>query len=146
MELIDTCLLDLRGKPTPFLHVYHHSATLVLCWTNIVWQSCVQWVPIVINLGVHVMMYLYYGLQALRVDCWWKRYLTMLQIVQFVVGVVACVAVLSSRVAAVFGVPGALPCHGHTYGAFFGIGILLSYLYLFIVFFRATYKPKAKEQ
>ena len=27
-ELADTALLILRGRPTPFLHVYHHACTL----------------------------------------------------------------------------------------------------------------------
>lgn len=100
-------LLALRGKPLPFLHVYHHAAcapasakhaircrcrnasscsssprqpishrnpaadpflplpyvcsTLVLCWTQLVAKSTMQWVPIVLNLMVHVPMYFYYA-------------------------------------------------------------------------------------
>jgi fatty acid elongase 3 len=57
VELLDTCLLVLRGKPTPFLHVYHHSATLVLCWSQLLAQSCMQWIPIQMNLTVHIIMY-----------------------------------------------------------------------------------------
>lgn len=54
IELIDTFLLALRGKPIPFLHAYHHAATLVLCWSQLLAESCIQWLPIVINLLVHV--------------------------------------------------------------------------------------------
>lgn len=35
-------------------------------------------------------MYCYYTLHALGFDIWWKKYLTMLQIVQFVVGSAKC--------------------------------------------------------
>ena len=34
-ELLDTMLLALRGRPTPTLHVFHHAATLVLCWSQV---------------------------------------------------------------------------------------------------------------
>jgi len=142
VELFDTVLLALRGRETAFLHVYHHAATLVLCWSNLLWQSCVQWVPISINLGIHVVMYLYFGLHALGFDCWWKKYLTMMQIVQFVAAVAACLFVLSSRILYDFGVPFTYRCHGDYFGACFGVAILLSYLYLFIVFYRSNYKDK----
>jgi len=64
LELSDTVLLCLRGKPLPFLHVYHHAATLVLTWTQLVAKSGVQWIPILLNLMVHVPMYYYYAVSA----------------------------------------------------------------------------------
>ena len=66
LELSDTVLLCLRGKPLHFLHVYHHAATLVLTWTQLVAKSGVQWVPIVLNLSVHVPMYYYYAVRSSR--------------------------------------------------------------------------------
>jgi uncharacterized membrane protein YqhA len=33
---------------------------------------CSRWVIIVINLGVHVLLYAYYGFYELKVDLWWK--------------------------------------------------------------------------
>jgi len=32
-----------------------------------------QWVIIVINLGVHVLLYAYYGLYEMKVNIWWKK-------------------------------------------------------------------------
>ena len=72
IELIDTIFLCLRKKATPFIHVYHHAITLQLCWTQLASESCMQWVIIVINLGVHILLYSYYGLYEMKVNVWWK--------------------------------------------------------------------------
>jgi hypothetical protein len=80
-ELLDTVILVLRKKPVIFLHEYHHAATLFLCWIQLDQHSTVQWVPITINLLVHVVMYYYYTLASLKIHVWWKKYLTQFQIV-----------------------------------------------------------------
>src|SRR5665213_1748221 len=97
VELFDTVLLALRNKPLDFLHWYHHAATLLLCWMQLRAQTCVQWlgvfcvhcggplrvfvsVVIYVNLFVHIIMYAYYGMAALGMSPWWKRYLTQLQV------------------------------------------------------------------
>jgi fatty acid elongase 3 len=144
VELFDTVLLVLRNKPTPFLHTYHHAATLVLCWSQLRAQSCVQWVPIVINLFIHVVMYMYYALHALRIDVWWKKYLTMLQIIQFVVGLVGCFGGLLPRTLFDLGVTSLPRCHGEYEGAFFGIGVLATYLYLFVELYKQSYSKGGK--
>jgi len=142
VELFDTVLLVLRGKPTPFLHVYHHAATLVLCWSQMRAQSCLQWAVIIINLFVHIVMYLYYALHALGIDVWWKRYLTVTQIVQFVVALSACVIGLLSRTLNALGVWWLPRCHGEWLGAYFGVGVLATYLYLFVELYKDMYKAK----
>lgn len=147
VELFDTVLLVLRGRPTPFLHVYHHAATLCLCWSQLRAESCVQSVPIVLNCWVHFFMYGYYGLHAMGVRVWWKRLLTSGQIAQFVVALVACVAALGSRAAhdlmraAGYAGSRALPprCWGSYEGAAIGIGVIASYLVLFVRMYRSTY-------
>lgn len=70
LELIDTAFLCLRGKPTPFIHVYHHAITIYFAWLHLVNHTCICWMMSTINLGVHVLLYTYYGLAALGIDIW----------------------------------------------------------------------------
>lgn len=136
-EFLDTFLLALRKKPIAFLHAYHHGATLFLTWNQLIEHSSPQWVPIVINLWVHVLMYYYYAMSALRIRIWWKKYLTTLQIVQFIIDVSAVGYAYTSFILSGFD---SNVCYGTTRGALVGLGILTSYLLLFIRFYIQTYK------
>merc|ERR1712150_202043 len=91
IELADTVFFIMRKKDEQltFLHVYHHF-TMIINW----WMA-VKWVPVgqsffvgSINSFVHMLMYTYYALAALgphmQKYLWWKRYMTRIQLIQFV--------------------------------------------------------------
>ncbi|GJD12715.1 Putative elongation of fatty acids protein 1 [Galdieria sulphuraria] len=139
VELFDTFLLVARKKPVTFLHEYHHAATLVLCWIEQREYSTVQWVPIFLNLGVHVIMYYYFAMTALKRELWWKRYLTSLQIFQFIIDVFVCSYAYGVFILNGFDFD---KCYGTELGAIAGIVVLFSYLALFVRFYMNTYKKK----
>lgn len=90
-DFLDTIWFVLRKKQShiSFLHVFHHSYVPTVAYV------ATRWIPVVpnamsfpfINSAIHVVMYAYYLLAtfpALRPHLWWKRYLTGLQMLQFV--------------------------------------------------------------
>lgn len=93
VELLDTAFFVLRKKHSQvtFLHIFHHS---VLPWS---WWWGITLTPAggmgsfhaMINAMVHVVMYSYYGLSAagprFHKYLWWKKYMTAIQLTQFIV-------------------------------------------------------------
>ncbi len=156
----------------------------MLCWTQLADDTACQWVPIGLNLAVHVVMYRraqaglpdanehvpipnrhrylvltltahttrptshsYYALATLGVHPWWKRHLTAAQITQFALDVPSCAAALALRINAEqrwgwFG--GAnTHCRGTHRAAYVGIGLLATYLALFVQLYRQSYNSTA---
>jgi hypothetical protein len=145
VELVDTVFLVLKKKKLAFLHVFHHAATAVLCFNQLEGQTSVQWVVITLNLFVHVIMYYYYYATAGGAKIWWKRYLTTLQITQFIIDLfVTYFATYTHFAMSRFrSLPNMGDCAGSESAAIFGVSLLTSYLLLFIAFYRATYKKGA---
>ncbi|KAF5915463.1 hypothetical protein HPG69_014784 [Diceros bicornis minor] len=90
VEYLDTVFFILRKKnnQVSFLHVYHHCTMFTLWWIGIKWVAGGQaFFGAQLNSFIHVVMYSYYGLTAfgpwIQKYLWWKRYLTMLQLIQF---------------------------------------------------------------
>jgi len=148
VELIDTVFLALKKKPLAFLHVFHHAATALLCYNQLQGRTPVSWTVIVLNLGVHVIMYYYYYGTAGGRKFWWKRHVTTMQIFQFVIDLFivyyASAQLFIHRYRPLFPsfVPESADCAGTENAALFGCGLLSSYLILFIHFFFKTYVTK----
>ncbi|GFO18908.1 elongation of very long chain fatty acids protein [Plakobranchus ocellatus] len=95
IELLDTVFFILRKKfnQVSFLHVFHHGIMPVSWWFG------VKLVPggfgtfhSLLNSFIHLMMYTYYGLSAMgpafQKYLWWKKYMTKMQITQFILVVI----------------------------------------------------------
>uniref|UniRef100_F6H8Z8 very-long-chain 3-oxoacyl-CoA synthase n=2 Tax=Vitis vinifera TaxID=29760 RepID=F6H8Z8_VITVI len=85
VEFIDTFLIILSGsiKRLSFLHVYHHTVVLIMCYIWLHTSQSLMPVALVTNASVHVLMYTYYLSCTLGWRPRWKRVVTDVQIVQF---------------------------------------------------------------
>jgi len=86
-ELIDTLILLLKAKPVIPLHIYHHAMMVFggWAWNYYGWLEG-SWWCVFVNSVIHFFMYIYYTLAILKIDVWWKKHLTSLQIFQFMTG------------------------------------------------------------
>jgi hypothetical protein len=90
-ELLDTVFVLLRKSTVPHfgMQVFHHAGVIPMCWLWLETRQSLQFGGLLFNTLVHIVMYWYYALQALGYkQIWWKRYITHLQIVQFLTSLV----------------------------------------------------------
>jgi len=86
-------VLGKKWRQLSFLHVYHHTTIFLFYWLNSnVFYDGDIFLTIVLNGFIHTVMYTYYFICMHTKDkstgkslpIWWKSYLTMMQMVQFV--------------------------------------------------------------
>ncbi|XP_037936318.1 elongation of very long chain fatty acids protein 4-like [Teleopsis dalmanni] len=137
LEFADTIFFILRKKyeQLSFLHIYHHSTMFPLWWIAIKWvPTGSTFFPTLINSFVHVVMYTYYGLSAfgptIRKYLWWKKYLTLLQLTQFTVGLLWAVQAIVYN------------CDFPTWINYATMFYMISFLILFGRFYTLKYKRK----
>jgi fatty acid elongase 3 len=135
-EFADTLFLVLRQKPLLFLHVYHHASTVVVAYLGLYDNASYCWIACFQNCFVHVLMYYYYGRSTLGpYRPWWKRYLTMLQMVQFWINMLGLVSFAALRLAGIY-------CAGTWMTWFVSFSVNASFYVLFQLFFNESYKKE----
>jgi len=150
-EFVDTLILVARKKPLIFLHVYHHFIMPFVCWSGLQGNwSMALWLSAFWNSLVHVIMYSYYSASCLGYSFWWKKYLTMIQIGQFILGVVYTTSFFCFYVKDL-AFQSAWPfisftrgCAGELWAVFFMYGVNCSFLVLFTMWYLDTYNSKKK--
>lgn len=103
VDLLDTVIFSLRKKSSQitFLHVFHHFSMVCNAWAGVKFVAGGQtFFLAMLNSFVHVIMYSYYGFSAMGPSVqkylWWKKYLTQLQLLQFLVIMVHSIVNVSS--------------------------------------------------
>ncbi|KAH8288299.1 hypothetical protein KR054_000483 [Drosophila jambulina] len=95
MDLAETVFFVMRKKDRQisFLHVFHHTIMCVFGYMYITFSGYggLLFPVCLLNVAVHVIMYTYYYLSSVSAEVqaslWWKKYITIVQLVQFFLGV-----------------------------------------------------------
>ncbi|XP_017836175.2 elongation of very long chain fatty acids protein F-like [Drosophila busckii] len=102
IDLLDTVFFVLRKsyKQITFLHVYHHAMMVfAVYWVSRLYGFGAQFAVLgLLNSFVHAIMYYYYFISAmypsLKQSIWWKQYITITQLLQFVLIGAQCLWIL----------------------------------------------------
>lgn len=89
-DLLDTLFIVLKKKSNQlsFLHCYHHGGMVLATYMSSKWLPGGPAIMLgVVNTLVHMVMYSYYFLTALKPELkkslWWKKHITQIQLAQF---------------------------------------------------------------
>ncbi|KAG1142921.1 hypothetical protein G6F37_006019 [Rhizopus arrhizus] len=135
-EVVDTAIILIKGRRSSLLQTYHHSGAMITMWSGIRYKAQPIWIFVVFNSLIHSIMYMYYAFTSIGLHPPGKRYLTSMQISQFLVG-------MSTAISYLF-VPDCLQTPGQRFAVGLNIAYLLPLTYLFVDFARKTYgKRKA---
>ena len=145
VELVDTFFLLIRKNPVIFLHWYHHLTVLMYCWHAYsvrigtgIWFATM-------NYSVHSVMYLYfamtqYGPTTKKFAKKFSKFITTIQILQMVVGIVVT---FSAMLYVTFDVP----CYTSLANSVLGLMMYASYFVLFVQLYVSHYvSPKPVKQ
>jgi len=140
VEFIETAFFILRKKTRQVsgLHVYHHASTFILAWAAVKYfPGGMASFPILVNSVVHIVMYAYYQIATMGPQCHkyaekYKKYVTIIQLVQFIILLIHTLQIISSN----------CPMPDlYLYGMIPDVSVLF---YLFYKFYKNTYSKKIK--
>ncbi|KAJ1895056.1 hypothetical protein LPJ66_004819 [Kickxella alabastrina] len=134
-ELIDTFIILAKGRKATFLQTYHHAGAIATMWVGCYFGSPQLIFYVVENSIIHTLMYTYFALTAMGYSPPGKKYLTHLQIFQFLIGLVFIALYIT--------LPGCLtPLQRNL--LFVMLSYLIPLIYLFVDFSMKTYGNKGK--
>ena len=146
IELVDTIFLVLRKRPLTFLHWYHHLTVLGFSWHAFLVEQPVGIYFCAMNYIVHSIMYSYYYCASVGKDAsWFAVYVTTAQIAQMFIGAGITLAALFFVSQPSSGIPSSNPwlqqnkCIASKTNLYAALGVYISYLYLFCLFFWNRY-------
>lgn len=133
-EFLDTVIILYKGRIPSFLQSYHHAGAVIGMWTLVANHTSGAWIFITFNSFIHTIMYGYYISATLGYSLPGKKYITYLQIGQFIVGITTTCLYLAYP-----------QCHspGQKLSIFFNLSYVAPLLYLFYQFAKKSY-PKLK--
>jgi hypothetical protein len=130
LEFVDTFFLVSSGKKPSFLHIYHHITVAAYCWIAEIFVIPYGHTFALMNLFVHACMYGYFAMvPSYKFFRCLRPSLTILQIIQMVIGTVIAVNVTTNNHDSSI---------AHATLAMYG-----SYLVLFVQFFISQYTCKS---
>lgn len=140
-ELLDTPLRVLKGQPLTVLHVFHHAVVIAMAYAWLDSIQSLQFIGLLTNTGIHVVMYGYYLASSLGVKpgTAFKRFITSSQILQFVFSLMCSLPFVYMHVNRRGGCAG---FRAWVFNCSFNVILLL----LFADFHTRTYAKKAKSQ
>ncbi|CAM9324443.1 unnamed protein product, partial [Laminaria digitata] len=80
---MDTLSIVLKKswRQLSFLHVYHHCTIFLVYWFTVsAFYDGDVYLTIVLNGFIHTVMYTYYFVSMHTKEIWWKKYLTVMQV------------------------------------------------------------------
>ncbi|XP_066919791.1 very long chain fatty acid elongase AAEL008004-like isoform X1 [Clytia hemisphaerica] len=145
IEFLDTLFFVLRkkNKQISFLHVYHHGSMLILQWSLVKYvPGGVSYFGPMLNCFIHTLMYAYYMLSAfgphMQKYLWWKKYLTRMQMYQFVLIFLHVSNAMTHKYS-----PNAIPVNVFFWLHWF---YMISLFWLFQHFYQNAYRAKKLEE
>lgn len=88
-EFIDTWIILLKGREPMFLQTYHHAGVVIAMWGLVMTRCNGGSILLLLNSFIHTLMYTYYTFAALGYHSPLKHFLTEMQLLQFVLGILS---------------------------------------------------------